>query len=448
MLMSKPDVLIVGAGLAGLCCARTLQRHGVSFEILESSDGVGGRVRTDRLDGFLLDRGYQVLLTAYPEALDQLNYEELRLRPFISGALVRHHGRFVRLTDPSREPGAFFNNVFAPIGSLSDKYRLWKMRNDLTRKPIAEIFSGEETSTLQALRRRGFSSRMIENFLKPLLGGILLDAKLTASSRMFEFAFKMLSEGDCALPEEGMGAIPEQLARNLPEGSIRLQTKVKSIGQGEVVLDSGEALQAKSVVVATDGPEASHLLGYSHNINSRSVSVLYFVAKEPPLDEPILVINGGSRGPVNSVCVPNLVQPSYAPEGDWLVSATVIGWPTSDDKILVNMVRSQLRRWYGLVALEWRLLRTYRILHAHPVTYPMEWQQPQHVAEGLYVCGDHRATPSIQGAMESGRLAAEALLRELGVPVETGEPRVLVASGKAGKHDHRKDNTKEHDDDD
>jgi len=445
--MSKPDVLIIGAGLAGLCCARTLQRHGVSFEILESSDGVGGRVRTDSQDGFLLDRGFQALLTAYPEALDQLDYEALRLRPFVAGALIRHHGRFIRLTDPKREPGAFFNDLFAPVGSLSDRYRLWKLRNDLTHTSVSDIFTGEETSTLQALRRRGFSSRMIESFFKPLLGGILLDGKLTVSSRMFEFAFKMLAEGDCALPEQGIGAIPAQLASGLPEGSIRLQTKVKSAGQREAVLDSGEVLQARSVVVATDGPEACHLLGYSHNINSRSVSVLYFVAKESPLDEPILALNGGSRGPVNSVCVPNLVQPSYAPEGDWLVSASVIGWPTSDDKILVNMVRSQLRRWYGLVALEWRLLRLYRIQHAHPVTYPMEWQQPQQLADGLYICGDHRATPSIQGAMESGRLAAEALLRDAGIIVEPAESKVMASVGKAGDHQSRDDDRDTHDDD-
>lgn len=445
--MSKPDVLIVGAGLAGLCCARTLQRHGVSFEILESSDGIGGRVRTDRHDGFLLDRGFQVLLTAYPEALDQLNYQALGLRPFVSGALVRYHGRFIRLSDPWREPGAFLNNLFAPIGSLSDKYRMWKLRNDLMRKSIADIFSGEETSTLQALRRRGFSVRMIEGFFKPFLGGILLDGKLTASSRMFEFAFKTLSEGDSALPEQGMGAIPEQLAAGLPEGSIRLQAKVKSMDHGEVVLESGETLQANSIVVATDGPQACHLLGYSHNINSRSVSVLYFVSKEPPLDEPILAINGGSRGPINSVCVPNLVQPSYAPEGDWLVSASIVGWPTSDDRILVNMVRNQLRRWYGLVALEWRLLRVYRIVHAHPVTYPMEWQQPQRLADGLYVCGDHRATPSIQGAMESGRLAAEALLRDLGILVESGNPNELIAPGKAGKREKSKHRVTVHEDD-
>jgi phytoene dehydrogenase-like protein len=419
-----------------------LRRHGVSFEILESSDGIGGRVRTDRQDGFLLDRGFQVLLTDYPEALEQLNYEALRLRPFIPGALIRYHGRFIRLTDPWREPGAFLNNLFSPIGSLSDKYRIWKLRNELMRESIREIFSGEETSALQALRRRGFSGRMIESFFKPLMGGILLDAKLTASSRMFEFAFKMLSEGDTALPEEGMGAIPAQLAEGLPADSIRLQTKARSIGHEEVVLESGEALRASSIVVATEGPEACHLLGYSHNVNSRSVSVLYFVAKAPPLDEPILVINGGSRGPVNNVCVPNLVQPTYAPKGNWLVSATVIGWPTSDDKILVNIVRNQLRRWYGHVALEWRLLRVYRILHAQPVTYPMEWQQPQRVSDGLYVCGDHRATPSIQGAMESGRLAAEALLKDLGIALkprepEPVEPKVRVVTGGSGRRVER-----------
>ena len=413
--MSKPDVLIIGAGLAGLCCARTLQGHGVSFEILESSDGIGGRVRTDRHEGFLLDRGFQVLLTAYPEARDQLNYPQLGLRPFLPGAVVRYHGRFLRLSDPWKDPQSLFSNLFAPVGSISDKLRLLKLRRDLRRKSIAEIFSAEETSALQALRIRGFSTRIMDTFFRPFLGGILLDSKLTASSRMFEFAFKMISEGDTSLPKQGMGAIPAQLAQVLPDSSFRMGAKVRTLRPGEVILESGESIRTKTIVVATDGPEACHLLGSSPSINSRSTSVLYFAVQEPPIRDPILVLNGGGPGPVNSVCVPNIVQPSYAPEGNWLVSVTVIGWPTNDDKILENLARAQLRRWYGLVALEWRLLRIYRIQHAHPVTHPMEWQQPQHLADGLYVCGDHRSTPSIQGAMESGRLAAESLMREFGV---------------------------------
>jgi phytoene dehydrogenase-like protein len=416
--MSEADVLIVGAGLAGICCARTLHRHGVGFRILEASDGIGGRVRSDRVDGFILDRGFQVLLTAYPEALDQLDYEGLGLRAFLAGAIIRYHGHFVRLSDPAREPGAFLNNLFAPVGSLLDKYRLWRLRYDVSHASIEELFEEPETTALQALRQRGFSERMIGTLFKPLLGGILLDTKLTASSRLFQFFFKMLTEGDATLPEAGIGAIPAQLARALPEGAVELNTRVRSAARRELVLESGDALKARAVVVATEGPEAARLLGLAHTINSRSVSVLYFAAHEPPLEEPMLVLNGGSRGPVNHLSVPNLVQPSYAPPGEWLVSATVVGWPTSDDKLLINTVRAQLRRWYGLVAQEWRLLRQYRIHHAHPVVYPLDWQQEPRLDEGLYYCGDHRATPSFQGAMESGRLAAEAVLGELGIEVQ------------------------------
>ncbi|MGO9240105.1 MAG: NAD(P)/FAD-dependent oxidoreductase [Bryobacteraceae bacterium] len=430
--MSEPDILIVGAGLAGICCARTLNRHGVAARILEAADGIGGRVRSDRQEGFILDRGFQVLLTAYPEALEQLDYDALGLRAFLSGATIRHHGRFLRFSDPARETGGLLNNLFLPIGSMADKYRLWKLRYDVAHSSIEEIFEAPETTTLQALRQRGFSTRMSETLFKPLLGGMMLDAKLTASSRLFEFLFKMLTEGDAALPEEGIGAIPAQLAKELPEGCIALNTRVRSAGAREVVLASGEELRAKAVVMATEGAEAARLLGLAHAINSRSVSVLYFTAKEPPLEEPIVVLNGGSRGPVNILCVPNLVQPSYAPAGEWLISATVLGWPTSDDKLLINSVRAQLRRWYGLVAQEWRLLRLYRIQNAHPVIYPLDWDQAPRVEEGLYCCGDHRATPSFQGAMMSGRRAAEALLGELGIELQPGPDQPVNSAHRRG----------------
>ena len=418
MVMNNPDVVIIGAGLAGICCARALSRFGVPFQIVEASDGIGGRVRSDLVEGFILDRGFQLLLTAYPEALDQLDYDALGLRPFVPGALIRHRGKFIRLADPGREAGAFLGDLFSPIGSLSDKFRLWRLRSELHRKSIEDIFAAPETSTLQALRERGFSQRGVQNFFQSFFGGVMLDSKLTVSSRMFEFVFKMMLEGDSALPARGMGAIPEQLVAGFPAGSVRLNARVKSIALGEVMLESGEAIRAKSIVVATEGPEACQLLGSSRTVNSRSVSALYFAARQSPLEEPIIVVNGGSRGPITNVCVPNLVQPGYAPEGESLVSVSVVGWPTSDDKILVNMVRSQLRRWYGLVAEEWRLLRIYRIHHAHPVVSPMEWQQPQRLSDGLYLCGDHRSTPTIQGAMESGRLAAQAIARDFGVYVE------------------------------
>lgn len=411
--MAKTDVLIIGAGLAGLSCARRLQREGIPFRILEAADDVGGRVRTDLVDGFQLDRGFQILLTAYPEALEQLDYDDLKLCGFLPGALVRYEGRFHRLTDPWREKGAFMQNLFSPVGKLSDKIRLSTLRKDLLNKTVEEIFSQPEISAQRILKKRRFSNRFRENFFRPLFGGAMLDTKLGSSGRMFEFIFKMFSEGDAAVPAAGMGAIPKQLAKGLPDGSILLNQRAHSISQGQVKLTSGEVLDAGTIIVAAEGPEAMRLLGDSRHVAGRSVCCLYFSCKEPPVDEPILVVSGSTRGPITNLAVMNSVAPQYAPEGEHLVSVSTVGWPSRDDQSLITMVRGQLKRWYGLVADEWRLLRIYRIEHALPSVYPLEKVNRLRLGPGLYVCGDHRATPSIQGALESGRKAAEALIREM-----------------------------------
>lgn len=415
--MSRTDVLVIGAGLAGLSCARRLQREGIPFQILEASDAVGGRVRTDVVDGFQLDRGFQILLTAYPEALDQLDYDGLQLCGFLPGAMVRYEGHFYRMTDPWREKGTWWQNLFSPVGKFSDKLKLSSLRSSILRKTVEEIFEQPETSALQVLRKRRFSNRMTDNFFRPLFGGAMLDTKLASSGRMFEFIFKMFSEGDAAVPAAGMGAIPQQLAAGLPEGSIQFNRRVHSVDGGQVKLTSGDVVEAGTIVVACEGPEAMRLLGDPRHVAGRSVCCLYFACKEPPVDEPILVISGSTRGPITNLAVMNMVAPQYAPEGEHLVSVSTVGWPSRDDQSLVSMVRGQLKRWYGLVADEWRLLKIYRIAHALPSVYPLERVRRTRLRPGLYVCGDHRATPSIQGALESGRLAAEAVIREM-----RGEP--------------------------
>jgi phytoene dehydrogenase-like protein len=411
--MPNPDVLIIGAGLAGLSCARTLHREGVSFRIIEASGAVGGRVRTDSFDGFLLDRGFQVLHTAYPEALDQLDYEALQLCGFLPGALVRYQGEFHRLSDPWRQGGSFLSSILSPIGKFADKLRLAALRSDVRRKTYEQIFLEPESSALLNLKKRRFSHRMTESFFKPLIGGALLDTKLAASGRMFEFIFKMMSEGDAAVPAAGMGAIPAQLAASLPQDSICLNARVHSISGHTVKLTTGDVLDAGSVVVATEGPEAMRLLGHTQKVHSRSVCCLYFSAIEAPVDEPILVLSGSSRGPITNLAVMSHVAPSYAPRGEHLISVSAVGWPTRDEDTLISMVRGQLKNWYGLVVQEWRLLRVHRIEHALPAVYPLERVLPPRLSPGLYLCGDHRSTPSIQGALESGRLAAESLLRSM-----------------------------------
>ena len=218
----SPDVLIVGAGLAGLCCARRLAEAGVSFQIVEASDGVGGRVRTDEVDGFRLDRGFQVLLTAYPEAKRILDYNQLELRAFSPGAFSWFAGRMNQLVDPWRMPGMWRIALRSDFGTLGDKLRVARLRARLRRTTIDQLFARADHATKDDLLAEGFSQEMIHRFFRPFIGGILLDGELKSSSRMFEFVFKMLSEGDTAVPTRGMGAIPAQLAAKLPTNSLRL----------------------------------------------------------------------------------------------------------------------------------------------------------------------------------------------------------------------------------
>lgn len=410
--MAAHDVLIIGAGLAGLACARTLHRRGVRFLLLDASDWIGGRVRTDIVDGFRLDRGFQVLLTAYPEAQAQLDYERLGLYVFEPGALIRTGGRFCEIADPFRQPARVLRTLSAPIGTLADKFRIASLRWRTTRSSVPEILAHANSSTSDWLSARGFSPRVIRRFFRPFYGGVFLDPHLSVSSRMLEFTFKMFAEGDAAIPGKGMQAIPEQLAEEFPAGSVRLGAQVEAIEGNIARLAGGESLRADAVVVATDGLAAARLLPQLKACPARGVTCLYFAASEPPVNRPILVLNGSGRGLVNHLHVASAVAPSYAPPGQALVSVSIAGNPARDDASLQADVRAQLRRWYGRSVDRWRLLRVYRIPNALPAMAAPGRARSARLAPGLYVCGDHRASPSIQGALESGRLAGEALLQD------------------------------------
>ncbi len=411
--MSKTDVIIVGAGLAGLSCARELQAHGISFQIIEASDDVGGRVRTDEVDGFLLDRGFQVLLTAYPETQRVLDYEKLDLRPFYPGSLVWYEGAFHKVADPWRAPLAGVRGIISPIGTLADKARVGLLRTRVTQTSLDELFQRPEKTTLQALRDEGFSDSIIDRFFRPFLGGVFLNQELATSSRLFEFVFRMFSLGDTAVPALGIQQIPLQLAAGLPDESIRLNCEVTAVKPGQVTLASGETVTAAEVVVATEGPAAARLLNQAVAAPaSRSVTCLYFAAAEPPVTEPILVLNGSGRGLVNNLHVADRVARTYAPVGQHLVSVTVLGNPELDDGALATAVRTELSEWFGNQTGTWHHLRTYRIHHAQPHQPPPSLEPPQRAVRlenGLYVCGDYRDNASINGAMVSGCLTGQAI---------------------------------------
>jgi phytoene dehydrogenase-like protein len=411
-------VVVVGAGLAGLACARRLTEAGLPVAVLEAGDGVGGRVRTDEVDGFLLDRGFQVLLTAYPEARSVLDFRGLELHRFDPGALVRLGGRFVRVADPVRRPRSALATVTAPIGTPMDKLRVAALRRRVTSVPLSGLFRSPDTSAREALAAAGFSQRMIERFFAPLFGGVLLDRGLGTSRRMFDFVFRMFAVGDVVLPTRGMGAIPEQLAHRLPAGTVELGAEVGAVEQGAVALAGGGRREAAAVVVATDGPTAAKLLGPGNPALAAPASLaaacVYFAAERAPVDEPLIVLDGDGEGPVNNLCVPSEVAPTYAPPGASLVSAAVLG-DGGDPDALVPRVRKQLEGWFGADVRAWRHLATYRIEHAQPAQPPGRLEPPERpvrVGPGLYAAGDHLDNASINGALTSGRRAAEAVLAD------------------------------------
>jgi phytoene dehydrogenase-like protein len=411
---TSPDVLIIGAGLAGLSCARHLSDAGISFQIIEASDSIGGRVRTDQHDGFHLDRGFQVLLTAYPEAQRTLDYHALDLRKFTPGLFSWFAGRMNKLIDPWRTPGGWREAFKSDFGTLLDKLRILRLRSHVRRSSIEQIFQRPETSTKDALQNGGFSEEFVHRFFRPFFGGILLDGELKSSSRMFEFIFKMLSEGDIVVPADGMGAISAQIASHLPENSIRLNTQAESLHENELTLAGGESLTARAIVVAADGPSAAQLVGDAEPA-SRSVTCFYYSADEPPVPEPMLVLNGDGAGPVNNFAVISQVAPSYAPAGKSLISVSVLGTQQLTEQQLGGFIIAQMKNWFGPVARSWQYLRSYRIPHAQPQQFPGALepaQRPVRVRPGVYLCGDHRDNASIHGAMVSGRRAAEAVLAD------------------------------------
>jgi phytoene dehydrogenase-like protein len=404
------SVVVVGAGLAGLAAARVVHEAGATVRVLEASDGVGGRVRTDVVDGCRLDRGFQVVLTDYPELERQLDTTKLALRSFDPGALIRVAGRFHRLADPLRMPAAILASARAPVGSVTDKLRLGVLLQRLRRSDAVSLLHGEDISTSAALQREGFSEAMRERFFRPLLGGIQLDPDLTSSRRMSDIVLRCLAVGDAAVPARGMQSIPDQLAARLPSGVVELNDAVVEVRPGYVRTNRGRELQADRVVVATEGPAASKLLDLSH-VASRPVSCAWFSAARPPVRDKLIILDGERSGPALNVAVMTNVAAEYSINGRAVIAAAC---PGPHGPGLATAVREQLRTWWGPAVDEWQHLRTDVIAHGQPEQRPpFSAKKAISLGDGLFVCGDHRDTPSIQGALFSGRRCGEAVVASL-----------------------------------
>lgn len=409
----KQDVIIIGAGLAGLSAAVHLHRQGLKVLIIEATERAGGRIKTDSHEGFLLDRGFQVLLTAYPESKSLLNYKDLNIKKMLPGATVLYDNGQFEIADPFRRPSAAFATLFAPVGTLKDKIKTLWLKNKLQKLTIEEIFQQPEQTTRKQLSDYGFSNKMIDRFYVPFLSGIFLENKLQTSSRMFDFVMKMFSDGDVAVPALGMEEIPKQLVAMLPENSICYNTQVIEINENSVITSDGTVFEANQILLANNANSLSQKFFPKQKMTSHQVTTIYFEANKAPTDKAVVILNASTNKKwVNNLTIMSNVAETYAPKGKVLVSVSYNGIPPLDDSTLAENMKQELKRWYGEKVDAWKMLKAYRIEYALPSQESVRnniKSSEIKISDTLYICGDNLLNGSINAALKTGRLAAEAM---------------------------------------
>ncbi|WP_455448708.1 NAD(P)/FAD-dependent oxidoreductase [Natrinema thermotolerans] len=428
---STPQVVVAGGGLAGLVAARHLAAAGTDVTLFERRETTGGRVRTLERDGFRFDRGFQVCFTAYPAVRRELDLTALHLRRFAPGATVAGPDGLSTLADPLREPGTIPATLSNPYVSAGDALRVARLWYRLRRTDPGDIFAGDDERIDDFLRNRGFSDRFIEGFVAPFYGGITLDRSLATSRRVFEYTFRTLAAGETVVPAAGMEAIPAQLADRVREvgGTIRTDVTVESVAAdggdasdsaGSVTVETdAEPLEADAVVVATDPPTARDLTGVESIPTAARSCVTQYYALPAGTDLGTgrrLLLNATGRGP-NHVVPHSAVAPEYAPADATLISATYLGEQPASDEDLAERTRRSLESWSP--NREFDDLET---LHTERIPFA-QFDQPPGIhdrlpdardpAGSVYLAGDYTQWSSIQGAMESGRRAAEAVIDDL-----------------------------------
>lgn len=417
-------IIIVGAGLAGLTAARALQSRGMAITLFESSDAVGGRVRSDVVDGCILDRGFQVLFDAYPAVRRWLSLPDLELQPFEPGAIICRDGRQSVLTDPLRDWPDAWPAIWSDAATPFDKVRVLKLSIELRQQTIRQIRQNVDMPTVDYLRQYGFSEQTIARFFAPFYGGIFLDRSLQTSAKCFLFDFKMLADGRTVVPKQGMGEISNQLAAGLnADTTLRLNTPVAGlVREGDRVvgvrLRDDQVMLADAVVLAVSAPLAQQLSGLDLPTDGVDTVTIYWHGTRPLSQRKKIWLNANPDAFINNAVQMSAVAPSYAPLGEHLLSATVLGIPDmSDEEIYQRAERDLVYMLGGTAPLDaYRRLRMYRIPFAqfrqpagiHPLLPANHTAHP-----GLFLAGEYTEASSINAAMISGEKAAKAVVRSL-----------------------------------
>lgn len=400
------DVIVIGAGLTGLRAAHRLSEAGLSVLVFERSGHIGGRMATHEASGYKIDHGFQVLLTAYPEVRAIEGSDRLGCRSFSSGARIRHNGTFVDFIDPLRHPEEIFAVLRSSLGSFSDFIRLFL----LTRRG-GRVCASRGLSTDLGLTASGFSRRFQDGFLRPFLRGVLLDPLLRPDFGLACFYLQMFAQGEAALPEAGIQALPNLLADQVGRSHIRLNATVNAITRDEVTLDNGDSYRARQVICAVDTMSATQLGSPEQTMHHLASCTLYFSAPKAPFHEPLIVLNADA-GPITTLAVVSNVQPSYAPPGRALISITVIGdVANQSEEGQRAAVVEQASSWFGAQVEDWNYL-TRIALPASVVSRPRLSSGYKEVS-GILYAGDYLSYPSQNGALVAGRGVADLAIERL-----------------------------------
>ncbi len=408
--MSEKKIYIVGAGLSGLIAALELEKAGLSAVILEASDRIGGRMKTDVEAGYRFDHGFQVLNTAYPEAKRYLDFQALQLKNFDPGAIIFEGKDSYILTDPLRNPLKLVGMAVSKVGTFLDKVRVFTLTQELKKKSLETIFSEPSLPTHEYLKNYGFSDAIIANFFRPFFRGIFLEMDLETSSRMFEFVFKMFSQGYAAVPAKGMGQIPEMIKSQLQTTEIKLNTPVASVEGENILLSDGTKIKADRIIVAVQ-PDLVMKQLEGQFAPARKVINFYFAAPKSFLGRPMIGLLTGNRV-INNFVFMEDVSKEYAPIGKSLLSVTVLE-STLAEKELIKVIQSELEELSGMKAEHFKHLKTYFISHALPQVGDLKFSIPFtecKVLDQVFLAGDYLLHGSINAAMTSGRVAAEAVI--------------------------------------
>jgi protoporphyrinogen oxidase len=405
--MSKNHPIIIGAGVSGLVAAIEMEKAGFTPLILEATESVGGRLKTDQESDLPIDHGFQVLLSDYSEAQKYLDFDSLDLIRFKPGSVIFKNGKQQKIGDPRRDISFLWSTLTSSIGSFSDKLRILKLSNKLKKKSIEDIFLTPEVSTLDYLRGLGFSNTIIESFFQPFFAGIFLEEKLGTSSRMFEFVYKMFGTGYATIPRNGIQEIPKQLAAQLNQSTFRFNTLVTQIENKTVHLENGEKLIADQIIIATDSNSILNKNNKSE-VKWKSCYNIYLESESSVFNQPIIGLLSDKKLLVNNF---HFLSDVFGGKKE-ILSVTVVKSHTFSESEMVQKVKNELEQYCNIKTKE--VIKVFHIKKALPDLDQLKYEpviKDLKINDVVYCCGDHLANGSLNAAMASGRLVAQQIIK-------------------------------------